>query len=323
MTGMFDLHCDTILRLVEGGRLRGMEGGHLDIPRLRRGGSLAQCFAIFVPERAYAPEAGPDGADRYVKRAYGAFLRELEANQEDIRQARSLAEIEENRRAGRLSAVLTIEDAVSLDGKLERLDQYAGMGVKMVSLLWNNENSLGYPTSPDAARHALGLKPFGLEAVERMEELGIAVDVSHLSEGGFWDVVRVGKKPFAASHSCARALQDHPRNLTDRQLRAIADRGGVVGVNFCAEFLHSKSGDGKDLTTAEDIARHLLHMKNVAGVDILALGSDFDGIDNRLAFRDFGGMEALARALGQWFSEEELEAICWKNAWRLFGEIWG
>ena len=323
MPGIFDLHCDTLLRLVEGGRLRGMEGGHLDIPRLRRGGSLAQCFAIFVPEETYAPEAGPGGADRYVKRAYGAFLRELEANREDIRQARSLADIEENHRAGRLSAVLTIEDAVSLDGKLERLDQYAGMGVKMVSLLWNNENSLGYPSSPDAARHALGLKPFGLEAVERMEELGIAVDVSHLSEGGFWDVVRVGKKPFSASHSCARALRDHPRNLTDRQLRAIADRGGVVGVNFCAEFLHSKSGDGKDLTTAEDIARHLLHMKNVAGVDILALGSDFDGIDNRLAFGDFGGMEALERALGQWFSEEELEAICWKNAWRLFGEIWG
>ena len=82
MPGIFDLHCDTLLRLVEGGRLRGMEGGHLDIPRLRRGGSLAQCFAIFVPERAYAPEAGPGGADRYVKRAYGAFLRELEANRE-------------------------------------------------------------------------------------------------------------------------------------------------------------------------------------------------------------------------------------------------
>lgn len=323
MHGVFDLHCDTILRLVEGGRLAGMEGGHLDIPRLRRGGSLAQCFAIFVPPDAYAPEAGPDGPDRYVKRAYGAFLREMEANREDIRQARSLADIEENRRAGRLSAVLTVEDAVSLDGKLERLDGYAAMGVKMAALLWNHENALGYPNSPDSAKHALGLKPFGLEAVERMEELGIAVDVSHLSEGGFWDVVRVGKKPFVASHSCARALRNHPRNLTDEQLRAVADRGGVVGINFCAAFLHDRTGEEEKYTSMEDIARHLLHMKKVAGGDILALGSDFDGIDSRLEFGDFGGMEALERALGRWFTAAELEAIGWKNAWRTFGEIWG
>lgn len=322
MHGIIDLHCDTVLRLVEGGRLAGMEGGHVDIPRLRRGGSLAQCFAIFVPPDAYAPEAGPEGPDRYVKRAYGAFLREMEANREDIRQARSLADIEDNRRAGRLSAVLTIEDAVSLDGKLERLDGYAGMGVKMVALLWNHENSLGYPNSPDSAKHALGLKPFGLEAVERMEELGIAVDVSHLSEGGFWDVVRVGRKPFIASHSCARALRDHPRNLTDEQLRAVADRGGVVGVNFYAAFLHDREGPEKNAATAEDIAQHLLHMKKVAGADILALGSDFDGISSQLSFRDFGGMEELTRTLGRWFSDEELEAICWRNAWRTLGEIW-
>lgn len=322
MHGMFDLHCDTMLRLVDGGRLRGMEGGHIDLPRLRRGGSLAQCFAIFVPPTAYAPQAGPDGPDRYVKRAYGAFLREMAANEGDIRQARSLAEIEENHRSGRLSAVLTVEDAVSLDGKLERLDGYAGMGVKMAALIWNHENSLGYPNSPDPDRHALGLKPFGLEAVERMEELGIAVDVSHLSEGGFWDVVRVGKKPFVASHSCARALRDHPRNLTDDQLRAIADRGGVVGINFSAEFLHDKGGAERDLTTSEDVARHLLHMKKTAGLDILALGSDFDGINSRFSFGDFGGMEELARELGRWFSDGELEAICWKNAWRTFGEIW-
>ena len=96
-----------------------------------------------------------------------------------------------------------------------------------------------------------------------------------------------------------------------------------MGVNFCAEFLHSRSGEEETYTAVEDIARHLLHMKKVAGGDILALGSDFDGINSRLEFGDFGGMEALARALGQWFSEEELEAICWKNAWRLFGEIWG
>lgn len=322
MPGIIDLHCDTILRLLDGGRLRGMEGGHVDIPRLRRGGSLAQCFAIFVPPRAYAPEAGPDGPDRYVKRAYGAFLREMAGNQEEIRQVRSLAAIEENHRQGRLSAVLTIEDAVSLDGRLERLNDYAGMGVRMASLVWNNENSLACPNSPDPARHALGLKPFGKEAVARMEELGIAVDVSHLSEGGFWDVVKIGRKPFIASHSCARALRDHPRNLTDEQLRAVADRGGVVGVNFMSLFLHPVDSPEENFTSAEDIARHLLHMKKVAGADILALGSDFDGIDSRLEFGDAGGMEALARALGEWFSDGELEAICWKNAWRTFGEIW-
>ena len=321
---IIDLHCDTIMRFYDGESLAGNQRAHISLEKLRQGGCMAQCFAIFVPTHAAASRRGiTDGPEAYVHRAWEAFRREMAANAGAIVQARSMAEVEENHRRGLMSAILTVEDAVSLEGHLERLEDYQTMGVRMVALTWNYENSLGYPNSDDGAAHSQGLKPFGIEAVRRMGELGMAVDVSHLSEGGFWDVARYARGPFVASHSCARSLRDHRRNLTDRQLRALADKGGVVGVNFCADFLHPVRGPEENRTDAEDIARHLLHMRRAAGVDVLALGSDFDGIRSVLSFGDYGGMGQLVQALERHFSPEELEKICWRNAWRTLRDIWG
>lgn len=321
---IFDLHCDTIMRLRMGEKLRENPPGHIDLVRMKKGEYLAQCFAIFIYTKAPVAPDGIAACREELRGGYEALARELAENGDMIRQARTIAEVEENARQGKMSAILTVEDAVSLGGELSELDLYRQMGVKMVTLTWKHENSLGYPCSEDPVFHALGLKPFGIEAVRRMEELGIAVDVSHLSEGGFWDVVQYAKKPFIASHSCADAVHHHPRNLTDRQLRAIADRGGLVGINFLSEFLKPVApGTLRDsVTSGEDILRHLTHMRDVAGTDCLALGSDFDGIFCKLSFRDCGGVPQLIRCLEKAFTSDEIDKLCSLNAKRVFRALW-
>jgi len=139
----------------------------------------------------------------------------MAANSDHIRQVFCMDDIRRNINEGKISSMLTIEDGVTLDGNLCNLDDYYQKGVRMIVLTWNGENSIGFPNSADADLHLLGLKPFGIEVVRRMGELGMIVDISHLSEGGFYDVAKYSSKPFIASHSCARALCSHQRNLTD------------------------------------------------------------------------------------------------------------
>ncbi len=322
---IMDLHCDTIMRFYGGEHLREMEDAHINLKKLREGDWLAQCFAIFVPTGESARRKNlTDTPREYVEKAYAAFQRELEDCREELLPARSVAEIMENDSKGKMSAVLTIEDSVSLEGELEELDHWAEMGVKMASLIWNYENSLGFPQTTDPEAHMLPLKPFGIEAVRRMNELGIAVDVSHLNEGGFWDVVKHSKKPFLASHSCARALCDHPRDLRDPQLRALGEKGGVVGVNYLTSFLRPVTDRKTDnLTTIDLVVKHLRHMANVAGMESVALGSDYDGMRCRMEWGDAAGQQLLVRGMEKEFHESEIEKICHGNALRVFREIWG
>ncbi len=318
---IIDLHCDTILHFYAGGHLKGLENSHINLEKMRKGECMAQCFAIFVPTSDAAARHGITGtAEEYFDKAYCAYRRELELTSDDILPAYTAGDVERNWADGKMSAILTVEDGVTLRGKIENVDEYYRKGVRMVALTWNYENSLGFPQSPDRAEHMKGLKPFGIEAVRRMNELGIAVDVSHLSEGGFWDVARTSHKPFIASHSCARALCGHSRNLTDEQLKAVADSGGVCGINFCAQFLHDGGGNS---ASCDEVARHLLHIKNVAGSDVLAMGSDYDGIGSALEWGDCGGSQILVRALEKSFTDEEIEKLCWRNALRAFRDIIG
>jgi membrane dipeptidase len=179
----------------------------------------------------------------------------------------------------------------------------------MLTLTWNYENELAFPNGQTG-----GLKETGLAFLAEMERLGMIADVSHLGDDGFWDVCRAAKKPFLASHSCCRALRPHRRNLTDPMLKALADRGGIVGVNFYADFL----GESRESRLA-DIVRHARHIADTAGVDAVALGSDFDGIDCPLEFGDAAGMPQVAEALVRGgFTEAEAEKICWKNVWAFY-----
>lgn len=315
---MIDLHCDTLLRcyMNRDHSLRS-NSGHVDLLRLRQGGITAQCFAIYVPSHENAAAKGIRVSPwDFYKACRDIFYAEIKKNTDLAAPAFTAADVERNEKAGKISAILTVEDCVELDGQIERLDELYRDGVRMATLTWNYENTLGYPHSSDTSR---GLKEFGFLALEKMNALGMVADVSHLSDEGFWDVIHHSQKPFAASHSCARALCAHSRNLSDGQLRAMGERGCVVGVNFNADFLRS----GSLLSTTEDILRHVEHVIQVAGEDSPALGSDFDGIGCGLEIRDCTGMQSLREALHKRFGYRLTEKVCRLNALRLFHDVTG
>ncbi len=318
----FDLHCDTIIKLYFGKSLRDMAGSHINLNKLKSGGTMVQCFAIFVESNEDAAMMGiTDTPEEYLEKAYRRYIEETDKNTDLIRRAYTYGDLIRNRDEGIMSAVLTIEDGVTLNGRIENVDVFHKMGVRMVALTWNYENSLGYPNSPDPDLHMLGLKPFGKEAVERMNELGIIVDVSHLSEGGFYDVAKISKKPFIASHSCPRALFDHSRNLTDDQLRTIGNAGGIVGLNFFSRFLHDVRTPEEDYTSVAEIVRALKHIKNTAGTEALALGSDYDGIGCQLEWGDSAGNALLLERLSGDFTGREIDLLSHGNALRVFKDV--
>lgn len=315
-----DLHCDTLMKLyLEHTDLQHWDG-HINLEKLKAGGSMVQSFAVYIPTHQAMEKYGvTEDAYSYWTNVADLFDREMAANADVIRPVRCMADVEQNLRDGRLSALLTIEDGVAVDGKIERVQEFYDRGARMITLTWNYENSIGFPCADEPERHGLGLKPFGLEVIAKMDELGMVIDVSHLSEGGFWDIVHHGKRPFVASHSCARALMNHRRNLTDEQLKALGDKGGVCGVNFFNNFLRP---DGAD-STVDDVVRHMKHIADKAGIDAVALGSDFDGINDKLEFKDFVGMNAIVEGISGAFTADETDKICHGNALRVFREVIG
>ena len=315
-----DLHCDTLLTMQQRGCALENAPGHIDLKKLVNGGALLQCFAAFIPAHDCAEKYNirENGWDFFLRQA--ALFDQMAGMYPDrLAPARSMADIERNRAAGIVSALLTVEDGACVEGKLERLQTMADLGVRLITLTWNYENCFGFPNSPDPALHRKGLKDFGLEALAELDRLGVVVDVSHLSEGGFWDVVRENKKPFVASHSCARALCDHSRNLTDAQLRALGDAGGVCGVNFYSKFLRENA----DHTANADILRHMEYIADHAGIEAVALGSDFDGIDCTLEMEDYSGLARLEEQIADRFGYDNAEKICRGNALRVFAEVIG
>lgn len=314
-----DLHCDTISCLAweeeEGGGLRSNQR-HIDLERMRMSDALLQCFALYIET---TPEGiGPGGEAPYeiYERELHCYEREMEKNADLIRPALCFEDIVKNQENGRMSALLTVEDAVPLEGKLQRVKEFYDDGVRLLTFTWNYENSLAWPNgSPEG----LGLKPFGFEVLEQLNSLGIIADVSHLSDRGFWDVAEHSGKPFVASHSNARALCNVPRNLTDDMLRTLGEKGGVAGINFASFFL-AKDGE---VTQIDDIVRHAVYMADKAGIDAVALGSDFDGIGNSLAFGDYTGMPKIEEALNKVFTAAEVDKITHENALRVIKECIG
>lgn len=309
-----DLHCDTLMGCyLRGWKLR-RNPGHIDLEKLKNGQALAQMFAIFIPTHEGAKKLGiGETPYEYFNSVYNLYLKELDENKDIIMPAYCYEDIMKNKDAGKISSILTIEDGVAIDGRLDRIEEFYNKGVRMITLTWNHENCLGYPNSRDLRDMGKGLKPFGIEALKKMNELGIIADVSHLSEGGFWDVAKYSTKPFVASHSCAEALCRHPRNLNDEQLKAIGEKGGVVGVNFCSDFLKDYSRH----TQISHIVEHAVYISQKAGMDAVAFGSDFDGIGCTLEFNNYEGMPSIADAMTRYFTDDEIDKICSGNALRV------
>lgn len=322
-----DLHADTILPILQQGEAASLyenDQTHIDIKRLQNGKALAQCFAVWLPnanfeqievEAKYNP-ATPEEDIAYIDLAVDRLNREIEKNAEHIAWAKSAGEIRANEEAGKISAILTLEDARAVDNSLENIERFHQQGFQMIGLLWNEENCFGYPNSPDATLNMKGLKPFGIEGIQLMDELGIVIDVSHLNDGGISDVLKYSKKPVVATHSNARTIANHPRNLLDEHIRGIAESGGVVGVCISPRFLR---GYDENDSTIDDMIRHLDHIYQVGGEDVLAIGTDFDGTSGNIEVDSPAKMPMLFdRLASHGWPEARIEKLAYGNALRVF-----
>lgn len=321
-----DMHCDSLmlsLFLDKGStNLFDSPVTSVDFTRMRKGGQMAQFFAVFLPPAEGYAMFGmePMEDELYIQTLRDVLLRNVAEHQDMIAMAYNAEDIQRNWADGKMSAVLTMEDGKAVNGKLEELKRFYNLGFRALSLTWNARNCFGAPNSANPRIMNEGLTPFGKDAVRYMQELGMLVDVSHLSEGGFYDVADICKKPFAATHSNSRTLCPHQRNLTDEQLRVLGDTGSVTGINFGPEFLN------QDMTckrsTAALMAKHARHIANVGGVECLGIGSDFDGITmGELEIGSCAEMGLLEQALkGEGFSEEDIEKIFYKNVLRVLKE---
>lgn len=307
---VFDFHCDTALVLLgddrnQAGSLR-KNSGHIDLERAGKLGGYAQCFACFTTD---LPEI-LKGISPIVlfERELATIQREMDKNSDLISIAYSAQEIEENRAAGKMSAILTLEGTAGIDYNPALLEDLWAIGFRVSSLGWNERNPL---TGSNVTGG--GLTDLGREYVKEAQRLGMRVDVSHISDEGFWDIMKITNAPILATHSNSRAVFDHSRNITDDMFRAIRETGGVAGYNTCREF----TGEPSDLDT---ICDHILHFMELdPDGKHIALGGDLDGVDAMPdGFEGVQSYPALARKLlDRGLTEENVMDIFWNNAIRV------
>ncbi len=304
-----DLHCDTASRIFYEKLNLNHKKCKVNIENLKRGENLGQVFAFFIEK-----ESIEDPYDEFIK-LYNSFTQEISKNTGEIEIVRNTAELKDAEKSGKIGAFLSIEEGEVIKGDIQKLRTVYDMGIRIITITWNYQNSLGYPNAGYTYRDK-GLTRKGVEVIEECETLGIIPDVSHLSDAGFYDLIRICKKPFIASHSNARAITEHPRNLDDNMIKLLAEKGGVMGINFCSDFLGNES-----VSSIEEMIYHIKHIKNIGGIDVLALGSDFDGIHNEVEIENASEFNKLYLALKQNdFKESEIEKVFYKNVLRVFKE---
>ena len=341
----FDGHNDTLLRLAGDGKgarafLEGDAGLQIDLPRARQGGFSGGLFACYVPSaRMPEPVEGEDGSvetpyadpvdlasgQRGTARLAAELFRLERASAGELSVCRDVAEIRSTVARGGIAAVLHVEGAEAIDEDLDALEVYYAAGLRSLGPVWSRANSFAsgvpfrFPASPDTGP---GLTDLGVELVRSCNELGIMIDLSHLNEKGFWDVARISDRPLVATHSNAHALSAQTRNLTDRQLAAIAESQGLVGVNFAVKFLNptGKADLGLPL---EVVVRHVDHLIGILGVRGVAIGSDFDGATTPAALADVSRVPSLAAALRQHgYDDGTLERIFFENWLDVLERTW-
>ena len=351
---IYDSHIDTPSQLL---RLRNVEidnkHGHVDFPKLQRGGVDGAFFALYTP-----PQMAPDAATRYALEMLSATYDVAERNPDIAAITFSPKEAAKNRKDGIVSMFIGMENGSPIQENLSLLRTFYRLGVSYVTLTHNGDNSIADAASE--GRKWNGLSPFGREVVAEMNKLGIMIDLSHASDKTFWDCIEVSKAPVIASHSCCRALCGHRRNLTDDMLKALGEKDGYVGINFYPAFLSDRFGadsaEAALLDEAEktdqywrlcpsdperteawhnmqdrllniwrpgikEVVDHIDHAVKFAGIDHVGLGSDFDGIcvgpDGLEDISKIGAVCAEMRRRG--YSEKDVEKVSGKNlmdAWQ-------
>ncbi len=345
---IFDGHNDVLLRLwrnAQGGAdpvaemAKGTREGHIDIPRARAGGLAGGLSAIYIPNATPLALDPPDAKGHYANPLSPPLDRRqsldiavakaaiaLKLDRAGVwKLCRSTADIRKAMQDGVFAAVLHMEGCEPIGADLSALEVFHAAGLRSLGPVWSRHNIFGhgvpfaYPAHPDTGP---GLTEAGKALVRECNRLGILIDLSHITEKGFWDVVELSDQPPVASHSNAHALTPVARNLTDRQLDAIRERKGLAGLNFAVTMLRA---DGRELgdTPLDDMVRHIDHMVERAGIDCVAIGSDFDGAMVPGQIGDAAGLQNLVAALGKaGYGEAELAKICRENWLRVLGRAW-
>lgn len=318
-----DMHCDTLMRAYfrDKDDLFTCPEFDLDISRMIESGMMAQFFAIFVPSaKVYARyEKEYKGDDEYIDKCASIFNHTVQKHTDVLAKATSAKEILDNYAGHKVSAILTMEDGVAVQGDMKKLDYFHSIGVRALSLTWNYENCFGYPNSKDPEIMQKGLKDFGKEAVKHMQEIGMLVDVSHLSDGGFYDVYKLSKVPFIATHSNARALCNHSRNMTDDMILKLHEKGGVMGINICPDFLDDTPGN-KDSKISR-LCDMIEHEKEIAGIEVCAIGTDIDGTHGNFEMKGpCDSNKLFDELIRRGFSTSDIEKIAYKNIIRVMNE---
>lgn len=307
---MIDLHCDTIMQLLDhpdsGDLYRNT--WKIDIEKLQKAHSKVQDFALFIN---LGKTNDPYG--RYEEMR-NLCTTQIHLYGEHIQHVLSYQDVKSVYESGKIGALMSIEEGGVLGGDLDKLKQAYQDGVRLITLTWNYPNGLGEPHCGEQHKK---LTPKGIEFVEAMQDLGIIVDCSHLNDAGTEQLGDILDTPFVASHSNAREVTAHTRNLPDNLIKLIANKGGVIGLNFAQSFLGTSS-----VSRIDDIVKHGLYLINKGGEDVVALGTDFDGIKPNTEIKDASEMYRLYDAFKEaGLSVEQCEKLFWKNADRLLKEI--
>jgi len=328
-----DLHSDTVLKLKKGDFVLGERHttGHIDIPRLREGGVDLQVWGIWVE-----PKYLPDSAAKQALDLIDLFYQQLDKYPQDLELTTNIKDFKMINKKGKIACFLGLEGGHAIEEDLSLLRTFYRLGVRYMTLTWENSNPLA-SSAADTSSQKGGLTQLGRETVKEMNRLGMMVDVSHLSEQAFRDVVNLSSAPIIASHSCVKAICNHYRNLTDEQIKAIAKSGGVIGINFFSGYLDDDfrkvsdsifkeinvkkeeikekfKGDDKKIeeetsllyrnanfpppATLSKLVDHIDYIVKLVGPDYVGLGSDFDGIPAiPLEIKDASGLPAITQEL--------------------------
>lgn len=305
---IFDAHCDTMSRILDKGKQLLSNDLEIDLRRMPK--QYIQVFAAFV-DKENCEKTPLNRCLNIIERYHS----EIEKNSGIIQHCTTYDEIMQALDGGKRAAILSVEGGEALDGNLSALWALYQLGVRLITLTWNYPNEIADGALTETKG---GLTPFGKTVVAEMNYLGMVIDVSHLSERGFWDIMEITSAPIVASHSNARALCGHLRNLTDEQIRAVIQNGGAIGLNFYPEFLNDSGQAGID-----DILRHLEHILELGGENCVGFGSDFDGVDSLPD--EVAGIQDMQRLtermLRAGYSETLVKKIAAENFLRVFREI--
>jgi membrane dipeptidase len=317
---LVDTHNDFIWKVFDKGAVFGKRNSFTqsDLPRLKEGGVDVQVFAVWIP----------------ISRAGNSYnfvisqidrLKNIESeNSSELEFAQTYDDIIRITNEKKISGLIGIEGGTAIEKNLDNINTFFDLGVRYIGLTWNNSNQIS-SSARDAVERGKtgGLTDFGFQVIKRMNDIGMLVDVSHLSEAAFWDIIQNTTSPIIASHSDCYSLNPHYRNLTDEQIKAIAKNGGYIGINFYDKFL-DKDGE-KNGATLEKVMEHIDHIKNLVGVDYIGIGSDFDGgITPAVELYDASTYPLITKKLlERGYTEEEVKKILGENFLRVFKKVCG